>query len=108
MIESTAMELFLTYIIAPVLTLLLGWVIGNRKSVAEVRNLELDATQKAIAIWKDLANTIETELKEVNQERKREVAELKQEIAKLRIVVNELKSENTQLKEYIDKIKKFK
>lgn len=90
----------------PALTLFLGWVLGNRKSVAEVRNLELDATTKAIEIWKNLANAIEAELREVNQERSREVAELKAEIEKLRIIVGELKKENSELRKHINTVTK--
>ena len=98
------METLLPYILTPVITLLLGWVLGNRKNASEIRNLELDATQKAIAIWENMARGMEKELREVNETRVKEVAELKSEITKLQIIVTDLQKENKQLKAHIESV----
>ena len=96
----------LIFIIGPLITLLFGWVLGNRKSIAEVRILELDATTKAIQIWRDMASAMQEELKDLHAERLREVTELKEEIVKLQKIVAELQKENKQLKAHIDTVVK--
>jgi len=64
-----------------------GYFIGKRKNTAEIRKLdasatidEISATEKAVSIWRGLAE------------------ELRGEVAQLRLLVNELKEEIDELR----------
>lgn len=71
-------------------TALVGYLLGKKKQDAETRVTEaqaqfseLDATEKAVAIWRSLAE------------------DLKREVDELRILINELREENGKLKDEI-------
>ena len=72
-------------------TAIVGYLLGKKKQDAETRvtqaqaqTSELDATEKAVAIWRGLAE------------------DLKREVDELRILVNELRSENDRLRQEIE------
>ena len=72
-------------------TAIVGYLLGKKKQDAETRVTEaqaqyseLDATEKAVAIWRGLAE------------------DLKREVDELRILVNELRSENDRLRQEIE------
>lgn len=75
-------------------TMLVGYLLGKRKQDAETKvteaqasSSELDATEKAVAIWRNLAQ------------------DLKKEVDELRLLINELREENLKLKEEISHLK---
>lgn len=75
-------------------TMLVGYLLGKRKQDAETKvteaqasSSELDATEKAVAIWRNLAQ------------------DLKKEVDELRVLINELREENLKLKEEISHLK---
>lgn len=80
------MKDLLSYLI-PVVLYILGWASGRRKSKAETELVEMQATEKAVAIWRQLAQDLKTEVKE------------------LRTLVDELKEENEKLQEEINQLK---
>jgi predicted RNase H-like nuclease (RuvC/YqgF family) len=80
------MKDLLSYLI-PVILFILGWINGRRKSKAESELLEMQTTEKAVAIWRQLAQ------------------DLKTEVAELHSLVEELKEENGKLKYEIHKLK---
>lgn len=75
-------------------TMIVGYLLGKRKQDAETKvteaqanSSELDATEKAVAIWRNLAQ------------------DLKKEVDELRLLINELREENIKLKEEISHLK---
>jgi uncharacterized coiled-coil DUF342 family protein len=75
-------------------TMVVGYFLGKKKQDAETRVTvaqaqfsELDATGKAVSIWRSLAE------------------DLKREVDELRVLVNELRSENDRLREEIERLK---
>lgn len=84
------MELIISGAIG-IATAIVGYLLGKKKQDAETRvteaqaqHSELDATEKAVAIWRGLAE------------------DLKREVDELRILVNELRSENDRLRQEIE------
>mgnify|MGYP003620330944 FL=1 len=84
------MELIISGAIG-IATAIVGYLLGKKKQDAETRvtqaqaqTSELDATEKAVAIWRGLAE------------------DLKREVDELRILVNELRSENDRLRQEIE------
>lgn len=74
-------------------TMVVGYFLGKKKQDAETRVTaaqaqfsELDATEKAVAIWRNLAE------------------DLKREVDELRVLVNELRAENDRLREEIERL----
>ena len=80
------MKEFITYLI-PVATALIGYLFAAKKNNAETNVLELEAVEKAVRIWRELAG------------------DLKKEVEELRKQVNELIEENQTLTEEINKLK---
>lgn len=77
-----------------IITMVVGYLLGKRKQDAETKvteaqasSSELDATEKAVAIWRNLAQ------------------DLKEEVDELRLLINELREENLKLKEEISHLK---
>ncbi len=77
-----------------IITMVVGYLLGKRKQDAETKvteaqasSSELDATEKAVAIWRNLAQ------------------DLKKEVDELRLLINELREENLKLKEEISHLK---
>jgi len=75
-------------------TTLLAWLLGKRQSNAQAANTELDATEKAVAIWRSLA-----------QDLKKEVDDFRELVLQLRKEVDDLRSENTKLRHEINELK---
>lgn len=76
-----------------IVTMVVGYFLGKKKQDADIRvsdaqvyTSELDATEKAVAIWRNLAQ------------------DLKKEVDELRNLINELRSENEKLKNEIDQL----
>jgi uncharacterized coiled-coil DUF342 family protein len=80
------MKDILSYLI-PVILFVLGHLSGRRKSKAETELLEMQTTEKAVAIWRQLAQDLKSEVAELHDL----VGELKEENGKLRHEINELK-----------------
>ena len=84
----------ITSILAPLLSAiaiaLVGYVLGRRKQASEAALNEIQATEKAIAIWRQLAQ------------------DFQKEILELKDVVDELKQENARFKHEINSLKKAK
>jgi len=94
---APTMDIFLTLIQSVVPTFigaLSGWLFARRKQKAEARQSELDTVEKAVAIWREVAEGLKLEL-QVQRE----------EIAVLRSKIEALHSDNTRL---LGELKKFK
>lgn len=82
-------EQLLNVVIAPAITTLVGafagWFFTRKKQQAEASLQELDAVEKAIAIWREIAQDLKVEL----QEHKNKVDSLSQ---KLEEVYEELRA----------------
>ena len=70
------------------ITTLLGYGVGKRKRAADAQQTELDSVEKAISIWRGLAN------------------DLKREVDELRVQVEQLRDENKELHDEIDRLKR--
>ena len=60
------MDLWMTYAIGPTITVILSYftyLFGRKKTIAETKTTELDNTEKAISIWRQLAEDITGQLK---------------------------------------------
>lgn len=92
------MEIFQSVVI-PVLTALgagfSGWLFGRRKQAAEAVASELETIEKAVAIWREIA-----------QDLKKELEAQSAEIAKLRDEVSTLRKDNAGLLSELKQIKK--
>lgn len=85
----------LLQVIVPTVSLVGGWLLGKKKRTADIRmsdaradSTELDAIEKAVKIWRSLAE------------------ELKKEVDQLRGLIEELRIENDKLREEIDELKR--
>lgn len=77
----------LPYVLS-LLTFLGGWVSGRRKTSAEAQFKEVEAIEKAVKIWRELA------------------LDLRKEVDELKELVSEMRVENIKLKEEIANFKK--
>ncbi len=48
--------------VAPIVAAFLGWLFGYRKSQADATVSELDAVEKAVGIWRELATSLRSDL----------------------------------------------
>ena len=69
-----------------ILTAVIGWLLGKRKASADARSTEMDSVDKAITIWRELAQDFKTEVEELRSE----VSQLREENNKLTKEVNRL------------------
>jgi len=53
-----ALELILTYLVGPIVTALIAYLIGKRKSNAEAKRNELENVEGAIKIWREMAEAL--------------------------------------------------
>jgi archaellum component FlaC len=65
--------------LAPIITLVTGWLLGKRKNKADVQKTEVETVSVAISIWRQLAQ------------------DLRKEVDELRVIVENLKEENEKL-----------
>lgn len=59
------MEMLMMYVIGPAMTIgssVVAYLQGRKKTTAEVKSNELDNTEKAIAIWRTLAEDVTAQL----------------------------------------------
>jgi peptidoglycan hydrolase CwlO-like protein len=76
-------------IIMTVITTVIGYVVGRRKSNAETDNQVLKNLELSIGLYKNMIDDLRTEIRELNQK-----------IQDLEIKVDSLKEENKKLKNY--------
>ena len=76
-------------IVMTVVTTLIGYFVGRRKSNAETDNQVLKNLELSIGLYKNMIDDLRTEIRELNQK-----------IQDLEIKVDSLKQENNKLKNY--------
>jgi predicted RNase H-like nuclease (RuvC/YqgF family) len=80
-------------VIAGALSSFVTYIIARRKTVAEAQSSEIDNVQKAIAVWRELAQSLEAKVDKLIEENtllKQEVFSQKNEMARLEILVRDL------------------
>lgn len=103
----STLELMMMYVIGPAITIIASvvtYIMGRKKTTAEVKSNELDNTEKAIAIWRHLAEDVTSQL----QAREGLIVEMKEQMDKILIQNSELLEQNGQLlkqnKKLIEKV----
>lgn len=81
--------------VAPAVAAFLGWLAGYRKSQAEASVSELDAVEKAVGIWRELATSLRGDLEQ-----------LKAQCDYLDKTVVSLKKENQVLRQQVSQLEK--
>lgn len=93
------MEQFIETLLIPFLTSIAGafsgWFFGRRKQTAEAVQSELESVEKAVSIWREIA-----------QDLKKEMAEQGVQIQKLQDEVATLRRDNARLLSELKQIKK--
>ena len=86
-------------LLAPIITTLVaafsGWFFGRRKQTAEAAQSELEAIEKAVTIWREIA-----------QDLKKELGEQSLQIQKLQDEIGTLRRDNARLLTELKAIKK--
>lgn len=54
-----------TYIISPVLTLLVGWLVGRRKAKADANSTEINNVSEVLGIYRGIIKDFESKVKEL-------------------------------------------
>lgn len=97
-------EVIITALLSSV-TGLTGWIFGRRKNIAQVRTIELDNIEKAVEIWRNLAESyalkltvIQAEIDKVSAENK----SLKVEIDSMRDKLAKLSNDNKTLNRKVE------
>lgn len=97
-------EVIITALLSAV-TGLTGWIFGRRKNIAQVRTIELDNIEKAVEIWRNLAESyalkltvIQAEIDKVSAENK----SLKVEIDSMRDKLAKLSNDNKTLNRKVE------
>lgn len=108
-------ELVITTLFS-VITGLAGWIAGRRKNVAQTRTIELDNIEKAVEIWRQLAESYAEKLQVMqadinkisieNYQLRQSVDQIGGENDKLKRSMNQLGDENNKLKAEIDSLRK--
>lgn len=83
------MKELLPYLV-PLFTGFIGWLVGYRKTNAEASVSELDAVEKAVGIWRELANSFRVDLEQ-----------MRKQYDVLETTVKNLKDENEVLKRQV-------
>ncbi len=93
------MDRLFELLLAPVLTAFAGafsgWYFARRKQTAEAVQSELDSVEKAVAIWRTIAQDLQKEL-----------ASQSEQISNLRAEVELLRQDNTRLLSELKAIKR--
>ena len=101
--NEAIITLIVTSIIGPMLT----WFLTRRRYSADTKLAELDSVEKAISIWRKLAEDLGKELKAVRDEvmnlRETESG-LRLEVIKLSEANNQLHKEMTELKQQLQRL----
>ena len=80
-------------VIAGALSSFVTYIIARRKTLAEAQGSEIDNVQKAIAVWRELAENLEAKVDKLIEENsllKDEVMSHKKEMARLETLVRDL------------------
>jgi len=99
--NSTVLSLFIPAI-TTVAGILMGWLVGRRKSNAEVGILEIQRLEKLITVWQKLAEDIKREYECIKIENKELVAKLES----LEKQLDLMKKENEKLLRALKELKK--
>lgn len=67
----------------------MAWLLGKRKAKADAQKTELDSVEKAISIWRQLAQ------------------DFKKEVDELRVEIGELREENEKLSKEVNRLSKI-
>jgi septal ring factor EnvC (AmiA/AmiB activator) len=94
-------ELIITAAVS-VITGLAGWIAGRRKNVALTQSVELDNIEKAVEIWRKLAESYAEKLQGIQAD----INKISVENDKLKQSVDRLSDENDKLKAEIDGLRK--
>lgn len=93
------MESLITTLLAPIITTIVGafagWFFGRRKQQAEAVMNELETVEKAVAIWRQIAQDLKAEMELQSKQ-----------ILSLRTEVEELRKDNAGLLQELKRIKK--
>ncbi|WP_336834076.1 hypothetical protein [Sphingobacterium siyangense] len=93
-------------LLAPIITTLVaafsGWFFGRRKQTAEAAQSELEAIEKAVTIWREIAQDLKKELGEQSLL----LAEQSLQIQKLQEEIGTLRRDNARLLSELKQIKK--
>lgn len=57
----------ISYLIAPVLTALIGWSVGRRKSQADATKSEIENVEAALAIYRGIINDLQDKIKQMEK-----------------------------------------
>ncbi|MBV5336902.1 MAG: hypothetical protein J0653_02625 [Deltaproteobacteria bacterium] len=94
--------------LAPVISALAAYVFARRKNVADAQASELDNVDKAVTIWRKLAEQLEANLKcemdslrRANAELREQIDKLSEENSELRKKMKTLDQENRKLIEQL-------
>lgn len=82
-------------LIAPLGTYLIGWIVGRKKNLAEFEGLQLANFDKAIDIYRKIADDLE-----------KEMTSMKKEMSDLTVKLEEANKENAELKQKIQELEK--
>lgn len=86
---------------------LITWFFARRKTNADAKGAELDNVNKAVAIWREMAEALEKRLDEANiesQKSREENENLRLEVSEIKRQVKILLCENQKLKNMVNKI----
>ncbi|MGB7527699.1 MULTISPECIES: hypothetical protein [Sphingobacterium] len=93
------MEQLIESLLIPLITSIAGafsgWFFGRRKQTAEAVQSELESVEKAVAIWREIA-----------QDLKKELAEQSLQIQNLQMEIGTLRRDNARLLSELKQIKK--
>lgn len=89
------LETFLLPLITAFAGAFSGWFFGRRKQTAEAVQSELDSVEKAVTIWREIA-----------QDLKKELAEQSLQIQKLQEEIGTLRRDNARLLSELKQIKR--
>jgi predicted RNase H-like nuclease (RuvC/YqgF family) len=76
-----------TYIISPLLTLMVGWLVGRRKAKADANSTEINNVSEVLVIYRGIIKDFESKVKE-----------LEGHIRELEARIDTLENENKTLK----------
>lgn len=91
------------------ITALWSWIRQRKRDAADIKNAEIENVEKAIAIWRNLAQDMRTQVDELKAEVKHlseEVGKLHTENETLKSQVGELQRENSKLNSEVQRLQK--
>lgn len=94
-------ELIITAVFSAI-SAVFGWMAGRRKNVAQTQSIELDNIEKAVEIWRKLAESYAEKLQVIQSD----INKVSLENDKLKQSMERLGDENHKLKAEIDSLRK--